>query len=162
MNKLGQHIKLDIGSGNPDEGGFQPQGFILQDIEPHKNVSVVCDIEELDKFIAEGQCSHLRASHVLEHFETYKIPQLLKMFYYLIEKGGELEIHVPNLRWHFQLIGEGRDDEAVTYMFGGQKDKYDYHKTGFTLKRLVQLITEAGFTIKEQGEDGSLHVYATK
>lgn len=156
------HIKLDLGSGNPEEGELQPKGFLLQDIEPHKGIDLVCDIEELDKYVEKGQCAHIRISHVLEHFETHKVPVLIKMFHTLLEEGGELEIHVPNLRWHMQLIAEGKDEEAVNYMFGGQKDKYDLHKTGFTVNILRKLLLNAGFSVKEAGEEGSIHIYATK
>lgn len=157
-----KHLKLDLGSGSSAEGEYQPKGFILQDIEAHEGIDLVCDIENLFEHLNEGQCAHIRISHCLEHFETHKIPTLLKMFNYLLEKGGELEIHVPNLMWHVQLLQEGKPEEAVLYMFGGQKDKYDLHKTGFTLSLLTKLVKEAGFTVKESSEDGSLHLYAIK
>ncbi len=158
----GKHLYIDLGSGDPKDGEFQPEGYILQDIQPLPNVTLVCDIVDLDKHIQPEQCLKIRASHVLEHFPTRKIPELFTMIYRLLEKDGEFEIHVPNFRWHAQLLAEERDDEAVNYCFGGQKDEYDFHKTGFTPKILSRLLTEAGFRIEVLEEEHSLHVSAKK
>lgn len=158
----GEHLLLDLGSGNPAEGENQPEGYLLQDIEPHKGIDLVCDIEELDKYIKEGQCQKIRASHVLEHFPTDHIPKIFKMIHTLLEKDGVLEIHVPNFRWHCALICEDRDEEAVHYAYGGQLDSYDFHKTAFTPRILIQRLTDAGFKIERLEVEHSLHCLAVK
>lgn len=157
---IGKHLWIDLGSGNPDVGEIQPKGYILQDIEKHKNISLVCDILDIEKHIKKGQCNRIRASHVLEHFPTDQIPSILSMLYGLLEKGGTIEIHVPNFRWHAQLIAEGRDEEAVHYCFGGQMDQYDFHKTAFTPKILEKLLINAGFKIESIEEEHSIHIVA--
>lgn len=159
---LGEHLKLDLGSGNEEEGEFHPKGFILQDIQPHKGIDLVCDILDLEKYIKKGQCKYIRACHILEHFSTNQILNILSILYRLLEKGGILEVHVPNFRWHAQLLDFNRDEEAVKYCFGGQKDQYDFHKTGFTPNILVLRLTEAGFTVEHLEEEYSLHVIAMK
>lgn len=158
----GQHLKIDLGSGNPEEGEIQPEGYILQDIQSHKNISLVCDILDLDKHLEKGQCQKIRASHVLEHFPTDQIVPILKVWHSLLEDKGELEIHVPNLRWHTALFLQDRDEEAITYMFGGQRDEYDFHKTGFTPHVLMKKLNEAGFKITECIAENSIHVKAIK
>ena len=159
---LGKHLKLDLGSGNPDEGEFQEEGFILQDIQPHKNITLVCDILDLEKHIKPEQCHHIRMSHVLEHFSTKQIPHILSMIYKLLEPGGFIEIHVPNFQWHADLLQFNRDEEAILYCFGGQKDEFDFHKTAFSRKILESRLIEAGFTIIKIEEEHSLHVIAKK
>lgn len=158
---IGEHLKIDLGSGNPEEGENQPKGFILQDIQPHKNITLVCDILDLDKHIKKGQCQHIRLSHVLEHFTRKEVVFILKMVYELLEDGGVIEVHVPNLKWHMQLLQENKDEEAVNYCFGSQKDEYDQHKTGFTPNILFIRLTEAGFTIDTINIEHSIHVLAT-
>ena len=159
---LGEHLLLDIGSGNPKEGEIRPDGYIYQDIEPHEGIDLVCDIKELDKHIKKGQCKTIRASHICEHFETKYIPTLFKMIYELLEPNGQFEVHVPNLKWHCALILEDRDEEAVNYAFGGQRDVYDFHKTGFTPTILIRRLTEAGFKIVDLQIEHSLHCLAVK
>lgn len=159
---LGSHLKIDLGSGNPDQGEIQPEGYILQDIEPHKGIELVCDIEELDKFIQPGQCKKIRASHVLEHFPTSHIPKIFKMIYSLLEEGGEFEVHVPNFKWHCALILEDKDEEAVNYAYGGQLDKFDFHKTAYTPNILLKRLKEAGFKVVQFEIEHSLHVLACR
>ena len=159
---LGEHLLLDLASGNPEEGEVRPEGYIYQDIEPHPGITLVCDIEELDKFVKPGQCQRIRISHALEHFPTAHVPILLKMFHRLIETDGTLEVHVPCFLWHAELLSEGRDDEAVTYCFGGQRDKYDQHKTAFTPKILRKRLEEAGFKIIWEEVEHSIHCLARK
>lgn len=159
---LGEHLLLDVCSGNPEEGEIRPDGYIYQDIESHKGIDLVCDLEELNKYIAKGQCKRIRASHCLEHFPTSHIPTILKMIHGLLEKDGELEIHCPNIKWHCALILEDRDEEAVNYAFGGQRDVYDFHKTGFTPTILIRRLTEAGFKIVDLQIEHSLHCLAVK
>lgn len=156
----GEHLKIDLGSGNPDEGEIQPEGYILQDIEPHKGIELVCDIEKLDRYIKKGQCKRIRASHVLEHFPTSHIKPIFTMIHDLLEKGGEFEIHVPNFGWHCALYCEGRDEEAVHYAFGGQLDSFDYHKTAFTSKLLLEYLRDTNFTVVQLEVEHSLHCLA--
>jgi predicted SAM-dependent methyltransferase len=158
----GEHLLLDLASGNPSEGEIQPQGYILQDIEPHKGIDLVCDLEELDKHIKQGQCKRIRMSHALEHFPTSHVPVILNMIHGLLEKDGEFEAHCPNLKWHCALILEDRDEEAVNYAFGGQRDKYDFHKTGFTPSILIRRLTEAGFKIVDLNIEHSIHILCIK
>jgi len=157
-----EHLLIDLGAGNPDEGEIQEPGYILQDIKPHKNIQLVCDIEELDKHLKPGQCKKFRMSHVLEHFPTDKVVPLLKMLHTLLEKDGQIEVHVPNFKWHASLLLLEQDEDAIKYAFGGQKDEYDFHKTAFTQHVLFKKLNEAGFSIVDFKIDQSIHVLAKK
>lgn len=158
----GKHLVIDLGSGNPDEGEIQPEGYILQDVKAHKGIQLVCDIEDLGKHIKPGQCKKLRMSHVLEHFPTAKTVPLLKMLHALLEEDGELEVHVPNFRWHASLLLQDQDEDAVKYAFGGQRDEHDFHKTAFTPALIYKALTEAGFKISDVVVEKSIHVLAKK
>lgn len=158
----GEHVLLDLCSGNPEEGEIQPEGYVLHDIEPFKGISLVCDLEQLDTHVKQGQCKGIRCSHCLEHFPTSHLPTIFTMIYSLIEDGGYFEVHVPNFLWHAQLLTEGRDEEAVNYCFGGQRDQYDFHKTAFTPAILRKHLTEAGFTIVNMVSEHSIHALAQK
>lgn len=160
----GEHLLIDLGAGDPSKGEIPAQdpNYILQDIQPLPGIQLVCDIEELDKHLKPGQCKRMRMSHVLEHFPTSKIVPILKMLHSLLEEGGELEIHVPNFKWHCSLVLQDKDEEAVTYAFGGQNDEYDFHKTAFTPYLLAKALVEAGYKVDDVIIEQSIHVIAKK
>jgi len=161
-NKLKKGMLLDIGSGDPSCGEIQPQGYVLQDISPHANIDLVCDIRDLPQYIPDGYCSIVRASHVLEHFGTKETQDVIRMIYRLLEKGGKFIIFVPNFRWHAQLVAQGQDEMAVHYAFGGQLDEWDYHKTGYTPTILRKYLEQAGFEILTLNEASSIECHAIK
>jgi len=161
-DKCKKHMKLDIGSGNPSQGEVQPEGYVLNDIEHHANIDLVCDIKNLAQYIPKEFCSEVRASHILEHFGTKETVEVMKMIYRILEHGGEFEIFVPNFKWHAMLMATGNDEMGVHYAFGGQLDEYDYHKTGFSPKILYNRLTEAGFVNIKVEDGSSLHATCLK
>lgn len=161
-SKIKPHMRLDIGSGNPDQGEVQPNGFVLQDVEKHKNIDLVCNIKDLLQFVPEGYCSEVRACHILEHFGTKEVVEVVKIVWKLLEDGGRFTIFVPNFLWHMQLLLEDKEEQAVNYAFGGQLDQYDYHKTGFTPKLLQKLLEGNGFKVQTLVPGTSITCFATK
>jgi predicted SAM-dependent methyltransferase len=161
-NKISPHMRLDIGSGNPTQGEQQPNGFVLNDIETHSNIDIVCDIKNLGYVIPDGYCSEVRASHILEHFTKDEGVGVIKMVWKLLEKGGQFTIFVPNFKWHAELMLTGNDEMAVHYAFGGQLDEYDQHKTAFSPKILKKRLEENGFTVKQMIDGTSISCVAIK
>jgi predicted SAM-dependent methyltransferase len=160
--KCQPHMKLDIGSGNPDQGENQPEGYVLNDVEKHKNIDLVCNIKHLTDHIPQGYCSEIRASHILEHFGTREVRDVIRMIHGLLEDKGKLTIFVPNFRWHSELMMTGNDEMGVYYAFGGQLDEYDYHKTGFTIKILRKYLEDADFEVVEMLDGTSIECHAVK
>lgn len=160
--KCKTHMKLDIGSGNPDQGENQPEGYVLNDVEKHKNIDLVCNIKHLADHIPQGYCSEIRASHILEHFGTHEVRDIIKMIHKLLEDKGRFTIFVPNFQWHTDLVRTGNDEMAVHYAFGGQKDEYDYHKTGFTPKILRKYLEECDFRVEQMIDGTSIECHAVK
>jgi predicted SAM-dependent methyltransferase len=155
-------LKLDLGSGNPAQGEQQPNGFVLNDVEPHPNIDLVCDLRHVIQFVPEGFCAEVRMSHVLEHFTKNEGIDVIKMVWKLLEKGGQFTIFVPNFRWHAELMLTGNDEMAVHYAFGGQLDEYDQHKTAFSPKILKKRLEENGFTVKQMIDGTSISCVALK
>ena len=160
--KCKKGMRLDIGSGNTDEGEVHPNGFVLNDVGLHKNIDLVCNIKDLMEFIPEGYCSECRASHILEHFGTQEVVEVVKIVHKLLEPGGRFTIFVPNFLWHVQLVLEDHEKEAIHYAFGGQLDEYDYHKTAFTPKILKNLLEENGFKVETLVGQRSISCVALK
>jgi len=104
----------------------------------------------------------VRMCHVLEHFTINEGIKVIEDVYKLLEPKGEFIIFVPNFRWHAELVNTGSDEMAVHYAFGGQKDEYDLHKTGFTPKILKKRLEENGFEVISITNDTSIECHAIK
>jgi len=154
---------IDLGAGDSRDGESSPEGYLKQDVDPNiPGLDIVCDILDIDLYVELESCDKVRASHVIEHFPTAEIPRLLRKLSKILKQGGELEIIVPNFKWHAQLVLSGEEEKAVYYCFGGQLDEWDFHKTGFTPNILQKRVTEAGFTVTELRDESSIILIANK
>ncbi len=156
--------KLEIGPGlTPNEG------YLTLDIRDLPHIDYVLDAAEPLPF-ADGSFSRVLACHVLEHFGHAKTHAILKEWGRIVESGGEIEIHCPDLEWAFRNYVAGTINIGVVILntFGAQKYEYDYHKTGFDQSILSYYLAEAGFADvrrlnKPTDDDGwQLKVVATK
>lgn len=155
---------LEIGPGwSPNEG------YLTLDIRDLPHVDYVLDASGPLPF-RDGEFSRVLASHVLEHFGHAKTRPILKEWGRIIEPGGEIEIHCPDLEWAFRnyVAGNISLGVAVLNIFGAQEYEYDYHKTGFDWVTLSIYLSEAGFGFlrrlnRPTDDDGwQLKVVATK
>jgi glycosyltransferase involved in cell wall biosynthesis/ADP-heptose:LPS heptosyltransferase len=145
-------MRLHLGCGN-----IKVPGFINVDIDPTlPAVDVVDDIRELNHF-NKNSASLIYACHVLEHFANDKVLPVLRRWHEVLEPGGELRISVPDIdrivtiyykNWkHFQTPP---NTPWIGLLYGGQGDRYDFHKTGFNFTYLKYLLQQAGFTEIEE------------
>jgi predicted SAM-dependent methyltransferase len=164
MKEMYKGMKIDIGAGNPAEGENQAgEGYLLQDIDAHEGIDIVCDIRDLKETIGDNLCSEIRASHVLEHFHSKElISKILPMLKNCLTDDGVLNIIVPNFYWHCTLVMAGHDEKAVFYAFGGGLDKYDHHYTGWTPNLATKWLEEAGFEILSIYSADCIHIKAKK
>jgi predicted SAM-dependent methyltransferase len=113
---------------------------------------VVIDICTLPG-IPPGSVDVIYACHVLEHFATSEVPAILRRWCQVLRGGGEVRLSVPDLDAitriyqehldHFQVPG---NQPWIALIYGGQKDQYDFHKTGFNFAWMKGLLEQAGFT----------------
>lgn len=140
------HPALHLGCGD-----IHLPGFINVDFLQTAATDLVADIAILDKF-EDNSVSIIYACQVLEHFPHEQIPTILKRWFELIEPGGLVRISVPDIdkivkiyinNWdHFR---SEKNSPWIGLIYGGQKDQYDYHKTGFNSHWLKLLLEDAGF-----------------
>jgi len=139
--------KLHVGCGP-----IHVDGFLNVDAQALRSVDFVCKLEELDRWYPAGNAELIYACHVLEHYATDEVPPLLAVFHRLLAPGGELRLSVPDLdrivriytknREHFQTPG---NSPWVGLIYGGQLDRWDFHRTGFNFCWMKYLLERAGF-----------------
>ncbi len=139
--------KLHLGCGNT-----YIRGWCNVDVLATGCTDLVDDITILS-CIANNSVEEIYACHVLEHFPTELIPIILKRWHEVLKPGGVIHISVPDLDAitavyqrnleHFHTRG---NQPWIALIYGGQKDEYDFHKTGFNYTYLSYLMELCGFT----------------
>jgi predicted SAM-dependent methyltransferase len=139
-------FRLNLGSGSTPIPGF----VNVDALEDAPGVDVVADISERLPF-DDGAAELVYASHLLEHFPTDHVPKLLAEWRRVLAPGGVLLVAVPDLDAIASILisreGWFTPPHApwIGAIYGGQKDEYDFHKTGFTGPWLAHLMRRAGF-----------------
>ena len=139
-------LKINLGSGDSPIAGFTN----VDALPDAPGVDLVADISKplpLD----DGSADLVYASHVLEHFPHGQTLELLRDWRRVLRPGGQLLVAVPDLDVIARMLVERRgwftppNEPWVGAIYGGQKDEYDFHKTGFTAPWLAYQLGEAGF-----------------
>ena len=139
-------VRLNLGSGETPIPGF----VNVDALETARGVDVVADIGERLPF-DDDAADLVYASHLLEHFPTAEVPHMLAEWRRVLRPGGLLLVAVPDLEViATMLLGRPGwftppNSPWLGALYGGQKDEYDFHKTGFTAAWLAHLLREAGF-----------------
>lgn len=113
-------------------------------------VDVVADITDTLPFESES-AEMLYASHLLEHVSTDDVPRVLAEWRRVLRPGGVLLIAVPDLEAIARVIVDRPGwftpphNPWLGAIYGGQKDEWDFHKTGFTAPWLAYCLDQAGF-----------------
>lgn len=127
-------MKLDLGAGSVSPEGFTPLG------RPHGS-----EIYPLP--YADGSVDAIRASHVLEHFGHRQVGQVVLEWVRVLKPGGTLQIAVPDLRKVAANYLADVNQPTEGYLYGGQVDADDHHKSGFDEGKLAKLLAGAGLVL---------------
>ena len=139
-------MRINLGSGE------RPlDGWVNVDVLPDApGVDVVADITETLPFDS-GSAELVYASHLLEHVATEEVPRVLAEWRRVLRPGGTLLVAVPDLEAIARMLVERPGwftpphAPWIGAIYGGQKDDWDFHKTGFTAPWLAYCLDQAGF-----------------
>ena len=87
---------------------------------------------------------------VLEHVSRSKVRLVIAEFFRVLQPGGLLRLHVPNLERLAQYIlnGEVRIDVVIGWIYGGQDYLENFHRWGFTPDTLREALKTGGFKVE--------------
>jgi predicted SAM-dependent methyltransferase len=113
-------------------------------------VDVIADVTSRLPFEDES-VELVYAVHLLEHVATDEVPRVLADWRRVLRPGGVLMVAVPDLDAIARILVERAGwftpphNPWLGAIYGGQKDEWDFHKTGFTAPWLAHLLEDAGF-----------------
>ncbi len=153
-------------------GGHKPmEGWKILDISPGPHVDYVGDCRDLSQFDGNS-IDEIYLSHVLEHLgHEGEFEEALKGFFRVLKPGCTLSVGVPDMKALCELFLSPQATLGVKYgvvniLFGGQKNAFDFHKTGFDEDLLRHFLQAAGFVEVERVgnlgliDDSSTYEYA--
>jgi len=139
-----ERLIADLGSGTESPYFGDNCRVVRFDTRPDVRPDVRCDLRAIPEQ-HRGRFDVVHSRHVLEHFGRYETLALVTHWATLLKPGGELVIRVPSLDHAVGILG---DPEASGYarqyafqqIYGGQRYPDDYHKNGFTKRKLSGLL----------------------
>ena len=134
-------LVAEVGAGT-DSPSFGPNAKVVRfDARDDVRPDVRCDVRGLpEEHFGKYDLVHTR--HVLEHFGRAEAPGLLRHWAKLLKVGGKIVIRVPNLEHAMRRILDGTPDNYHwAQLYGGQMYELDYHKNGFTARKLRGLLS---------------------
>ena len=133
---------------------------IKLDIDPNVKPDIVADMTDMG-MIKNNTIDAIFSSHNLEHLETHMVPIALKEMLRILKFGGFILVNLPDLETIAKLILDGKLENTLYNSLAGPVSPLDMlfghnlsiqkgnsfmaHRTGFTAKRLGNLLIQAGF-----------------
>lgn len=136
-------VRIDVGAGkHPKEGYLSVDAYADADIEA----------EMWDLPFEDGEVTAIYSSHALEHIPKAMVMPTLKEWFRVLQKGGTVEVRVPDLRWVCRnWLEKQTNDWHMDAIFGNQTDEGQFHKTGYTPDLLRRYLEQAGFEVTGEG-----------
>jgi ubiquinone/menaquinone biosynthesis C-methylase UbiE len=159
-------IKLNLGCGLDKR-----DGYINIDIREEVKPDLVIDLEkELLKRFNDESIEEIIAKDFIEHLSWRVVEDFLKDCYRVLKKGGRMYIQTPDLEAISKKIilnpnfkyGELEGYKAISYWVYGSGDYENpsFHKAGFTIPTLKELLEKIGFKIEDIKNDGGSNIIA--
>ena len=152
--KIGDKAILDLGCGHL-HWEFHDEGTATRvDIREECEPDYRCDLRSLP--FGDNQFDIVFSSHTLEHFSREEFPKVIAEWLRVMKMDGELRLIVPDLAWAAKRLLESDgelDTDTLNVFYGSQEYEQNFHKNGFTLKRLTAELDKLGLEIVETHHD---------
>jgi len=182
MNASAAKRVLNVGSGskNPSRlhasfSGTEWQEIRL-DIDEAADPDIVGSITDMRDIVPDKVVDAVWACHILEHLHAHEAPLALAEFRRILRPEGFALINCPDVAAIARLIIDDQFDTpaymsaagpvtALDMLWGHSKsiaggNHFMAHKTGFTTKRLGQLLIDGGFAQAWSFSGGAYDIWA--
>ena len=136
-------LKLHLGCGER----YLP-GYIHIDINKFEHIDYYSTIDDLS-FFEDSTVDEIYASHVLEYYDIEEVNQVLKEWFRVLKKNGEIRLAVPNFENLVKVyLNRGSIDDVIGPIIGRWQlhdGSYIYHKQIFDKVKLSKILENAGF-----------------
>lgn len=133
-------MKIHLGCGQV----YIP-GYIHVDAVKHDHVDIVAQADDLSMFDDES-VELIYASHILEHINRHSIERVLREWNRILKIEGVLRIAVPDFESIVRVyIENGRLEDLIGLLYGGQDDQYNIHHYCFDFRLLEKHMNNSGF-----------------
>jgi len=155
QKKDGENKKLNLGCG-----GKVLDGYINCDIVKTQYTDEVFNLTNIP--YTDNSISAIYCEHALEHLSHQESFKAINEMSRVLKLGGELQLFVPDLEGccikyinsNGSIINGFVDNQWFKYtIYGIQQDAngvpadYQFHKTGFNKKEIINILEENGFVI---------------
>lgn len=131
-------IRLNIGSGTD----YKPKFLNIDRFDPSADAN--WDIAHLP--LCDSSVAQIICYSVLEHIPQNEILPILKEWHRVLKKDGCAYIMVPDMVAACQrFIDDPEDNWSLARIYGHQANEGQFHKSGFTPKKLFEYLGSAGF-----------------
>ena len=120
--------------------------------EREHNLAVVDKFMNISKFpypYDDNSVDEILIIGTFEHFDKDEGIKLLKEWHRILKPDRRVIIDVPDMVETMRYL-EGNPEWAIRLIYGSQKNKYAFHKWGYTLETLSDTCKEIGFKITNE------------
>lgn len=157
-------LKLNLGCGEDYR-----EGYINVDTRNLPRLDIKWRVDDLAEYVKDRSVVEILALDILEHFPLSEVAGVLDEWVRMLTPGGVLQIKVPDLDILSKTLHDYPENTAevkhmVDQLYGGQDYSRNFHRSGFNLALLRQLMEEErGLKIvKVYRENCNIHVHARK
>lgn len=169
-------LRLEFGCGPSLKPGFEGV-----DIRWFPGVRYICNSWKIGKYVKKESVTEIYSRHFLEHLTFAQVDLTLEEWSWILEKGGMVEIIVPDLDYHISqwIAHDGSRvsevnpawtlrEHAIAGFWGWQREGdskfWDVHKCGFNFETLRDFLEKHRFqrVCRIKSEPWNLHVQALK
>jgi len=141
---------LDVGhNGHGYAAQLFPHAQVVTLDAPGKDADICVDLtSEEFRALEVAPFDAIIMFHVLEHIPIGQVQSVGTKLASMLKDGGALYVTVPSIEWIAEEIIAESNNRAVPWaLFGGQRDDWDFHKSGFTLPALRAWMTLSGLVV---------------
>lgn len=148
-------IRLNIGSGTDIKEDYLNVDRYAQKADAN------WDMRELP--LNDDSVAQIICYQTLEHISQNDVFPTLKEWYRVLKPRGNVIITVPDIvSICQQVVDNPEDDWVLARVYGTQAHDGQFHKSGFTPKKIGNMLGRAGFTSTKVAyfeKDGHRHIY---